>query len=283
MKKALPVGIENYEDMITSGYYYVDKTMFIKELLDLKGKVNLSTRPRRFGKTLNLSMLRYFFEDTGDIEKNKRNRDLFKGMKIMESGESYTTQMGMYPVFSLTLKSAKQKDYDMAYYMMQTAISVEFERHRYIVEKRKECLSSREYLQYNEIADGKADEKTVRNSLQLFCQCMYKVTGHNTVILIDEYDVPVENAYFRRFYEEMIDFIRSLFESALKTNDTLQFAVITGCLRISRESIFTGLNHLRIISILDQRYSEHFGFTESEVLSMMAYYGVSNRFPTMKK
>lgn len=283
MKKPLPVGIENFEDMVTSGYYYIDKTMLIKELLDLKGKVNLFTRPRRFGKTLNLSMLRYFFEDTGDAEKNKRNRNLFQGMKIMESGESYTVQMGTYPVFSLTLKSSKQKDYATAYYMIQTAVSVEFERHRSVVEEKKECLSSREYAQYAAIADGEADEKTVKNSLQLFCQCMYKITGQRTVILIDEYDVPLENAYFRGFYEEMTDFIRSLFESALKTNDTLQFAVITGCLRISRESIFTGLNHLKIISILDQRYSEHFGFTEAEILSMMAYYDVENRFPTMKE
>ena len=133
------------------------------------------------------------------------------------------------------------------------------------------------------IADEEADEKQVRGSLKLFSRCMYKITGRNTVILIDEYDVPLENAYFRGFYDEMVDFIRSLFESALKTNDYLQFAVITGCLRISKESIFTGLNHLKIISILDQRYSEHFGFTEAEVRQMMTYYGVESRFPTMKE
>lgn len=263
MKKALPIGVENFEDMVNSGYYYVDKTLLIKELLDLKGKVNLFTRPRRFGKTLNLSMIRYFFEDTGDVKRNERNKTLFQGMKIVEAGEYYTGQMGMYPVFELTLQSAKQEDYDVAYYMIQNAVSSEFERHRGIIETRKEALSLREYEQYTAIAEGKAEEKTVRNALRLFCQCMYKVTGKNTVILIDEYDVPLENAYFREFYEKMVDFIRSLFESALKTNDYLQFAVITGCLRISKESIFTGLNRLKIISILDQRYSEHFGFTES--------------------
>ncbi len=283
MEKAIPVGVENFEDMIKSGYYYVDKTMLIKELIDLKGKVNLFTRPRRFGKTLNLSMLRYFFEDTGDAKRNAQNQTLFQGMKIMEAGESCTDQMGKYPVFELTLKSAKQEEYDTAYYMIQTALSTEFERHREVVERGRERLSQREYEQYAAIADGKAEEKAVRNALQLFCQCMRKITGRNTVILIDEYDVPLENAYFRGFYEKMVGFIRSLFEAALKTNQYLQFAVITGCLRISKESIFTGLNHLNIISVLDKKYSEHFGFTEQEVLQMMTHYGVENRFSAMKE
>ncbi len=283
MKKALPIGVENFEDIIETGYYYVDKSMFIKELLDLKGKVNLFTRPRRFGKTLNLSMLRYFFEDTGDGEKNTRNRALFQGLKIMEAGEAYVRQMGMYPVMNLTLKSAKQENFETAYYMMQSEIASEFDRHREIIEKGREKLSLKEYELYLEIADEKADEKQVRGALKLFSKCMQKITGRNTVILIDEYDVPLENAYFRGFYEKMVDFIRSLFESALKTNDNLQFAVITGCLRISKESIFTGLNHLRIVSVLDQQYSEHFGFTEAEVMQMMTYYAVESRFPTMKE
>ena len=283
MKKALPVGVENFEDIVKSEYYYVDKTMFIKELLDLKGKVNLFTRPRRFGKTLNLSMLRYFFEDTGHEKRNEKNKSLFQGMKIIEAGENYTNHMGLYPVLELTLKSAKQEDYDTAYYMIQNAVSMEFERHRGIVESKKEMLSFKEYKQYTAIAEGEAEDKIVRNSLQLFCQCMYKITGKNTVILIDEYDVPLENAYFRGFYEKMVGFIRSLFEAALKTNQYLQFAVITGCLRISKESIFTGLNHLNIISVLDKKYSEHFGFTEQEVLQMMSYYEVESRFSTMKE
>ncbi len=283
MKKALPVGVENFEEMVQSGYYYVDKTMLIKELLDLKGKVNLFTRPRRFGKTLNLSMLRYFFEDTGYAEKNKQNKQLFYGMNILKTKESYTNQMGMYPVFALTLKSAKQENYGLARYMIQHALSTEFERHRDLVEDGKERLSLREYGQYTAIAEGQAEDQEIRNALQLFCQCMYKVTGKKTVLLIDEYDVPLENAYFRGFYERMIDFIRSLFESALKTNEYLQFAVITGCLRISKESIFTGLNHLNIISVLDKKYSEHFGFTEQEVMQMMSYYHVESRFATMKE
>lgn len=283
MKKALPIGIENFEDMVKSGYYYVDKTLFIKELLDLKGKVNLFTRPRRFGKTLNLSMLRYFFEDTGDLEKNRQNQELFQGMRILDAGETYTGQMGKYPVINLTLKSAKQEDFEASYYALQAEIAAEFDRHRDIMEQGKEWITPKEYEQYLQIADEEADEKLVRGSLKLFSRCMYKITGQKTVILIDEYDVPLENAYFRGFYEKMVDFIRSLFESALKTNDYLQFAVITGCLRISKESIFTGLNHLRIISVLDQRYSEHFGFTEIEVSQMMSYYGVESRFSTMKE
>ena len=283
MKKALPIGIENFEDMVKSGYYYVDKTLFIKELLDLKGKVNLFTRPRRFGKTLNLSMLRYFFEDTGDLEKNRQNQELFRGMRILDAGETYTGQMGKYPVMNLTLKSAKQENFGASYYAIQAEIATEFDRHRDIIEQGKEWITPKEYEQYIHIADEQADEKLVRGALKLFSRCMHKITGQKTVILIDEYDVPLENAYFRGFYEKMVDFNRSLFESALKTNDYLQFAVITGCLRISKESIFTGLNHLRIISVLDQRYSEHFGFTEIEVSQMMSYYGVESRFSTMKE
>ena len=282
MKRPFPIGVENFADMVKNDYYYVDKTIFMKELLDLKGKVNLFIRPRRFGKTLNLSMLRYFFEDTGDSDRNEENNKLYYGMKILKEGEKYTGQMGMYPVMNLTLKSAKQRDVETAYYMIQTGIAAEFERHRSIVEEGKERLSGNEYERYIAIAEEKADEKEVRNSLLLFCRCMYKITGKNTVILIDEYDVPLENAYFAGFYEKMADFIRSLFEAGLKTNDYLQLAVITGCLRISKESIFTGLNHLNIVSILDKRFSEHFGFTESEVRDMMSYYEVSSRFSTMK-
>lgn len=283
MKRALPVGVDNFERVIKDGYCYIDKTMLIKELLDLKGEVNLFTRPRRFGKTLNLSMLRYFFEDTGDRGRNAENRELFRNLKIMEAGEAYTDQMGQYPVFSLTLKSAKQENYDMAMYMIRSAVSTEFERHRAVVESAKDVLSPAEYEQYIEIAGGKAEEAAVRGALRLFSQCMHKATGRNTVVLLDEYDVPLENAYFRGFYREMVDFIRAFFEAGLKTNDYLQLAVITGCLRISKESIFTGLNHLNIISILDKKYSEHFGFTEEEVLSLMTYYGVESRFATMKK
>ncbi len=281
MKKALPVGVDNFEKLITDGYYYVDKTIFIKELLDLKGEVNLFTRPRRFGKTLNLSMLRYFFEDTGNEEKNGQNRELFRGLKIMDAGEKYMEQMGAYPVINLTLKSAKQRSLKAAYIKMKEELAEEFKRHKYVLESSR--IEDSDKKKYQELADGRAEYEDYSGALKFLSKCLYQATGKSTVILIDEYDVPLENAYFKGFYDEMVDFIRSLFESGLKTNNYLRFAVITGCLRISRESIFTGLNHLRIVSVLDQQYSEHFGFTEPEVLEMMGYYGVESRFSTMKE
>ncbi len=281
MRKPLPIGVDNFEDIIKSEYYYVDKTMFIKELLDLKGKVNLFTRPRRFGKTLNLSMLRYFFEDTGNVKKNEENKMLFQGLRIMEQGEEYTQHMGNYPVINLTLKSAKQPTFESAYGKMKRAIADEFQRHQYILSSEK--ITEEDKKLFQKIADRKAEYDDYSDALEFLSKCLYAATDKRTVILIDEYDVPLENAYFRGFYEKMVDFIRSLFESALKTNNCLQFAVITGCLRISKESIFTGLNHLNIISVLDRRYSEHFGFTEQEVIRMMSYYEVESRFPTMKE
>lgn len=281
MKKALPIGVENFEDIVRSGYYYVDKTLFIKELLDLKGKVNLFTRPRRFGKTLNLSMLRYFFEDTRNVEQNTMNRELFQDLKITKAGEEYVRQMGMYPVINMTFKSAKQPAFISAYGKIKNEIMDEYKRHQYVLESDKIDADSKSLFQ--KIACGKGDYDDYSGALRFLSRCLYQVTGKKIIILIDEYDVPLENAFFKDFYCEMADFIRSLFESALKTNDCLQFAVITGCLRISKEIIFTGLNHLKIISVLDQRYSEHFGFTEPEVLQIMTYYGLESRFPIMKE
>lgn len=281
MKKPLPIGVDNFEKIIKGRYYYVDKTMFIKELLDLKGEVNLFTRPRRFGKTLNLSMLRYFYEDTGDEKKNEENKSLFQGLKILAQGKEYTEHMGKYPVINLTLKSAKQPTFESAYGKMKKAIADEFQRHQYILTTEK--IGEEDKKLFREIADRKAEYDDYSGALDFLSKCLHHATGKSTVILIDEYDVPLENAYFRGFYGEMTDFIRSLFESALKTNDHLQFAVITGCLRISKESIFTGLNRLNIISVLDKKYSEHFGFTEQEVIQMMSYYQVESRFSTMKE
>lgn len=281
MKKALPVGVENFKDIVESGYYYIDKSLFIKELLDMKGKVNLFIRPRRFGKTLNLSMLRYYYEDTGDTKRNEEHKSLFQGLKIMEQGEEYTKHMGNYPVINLTLKSAKQSCFESAYGKLRNAIADEFQRHQYILSSEK--ISEEDKKLFEKLADRKAEYDDYSGALEFLSKCLYQATEKKTVVLIDEYDVPLENAYFRGFYEEMIDFIRSVFESALKTNDYLQFAVITGCLRISKESIFTGLNHLNIISILDKKYSEHFGFTEQEVIQMMSYYEVESRFPAMKE
>lgn len=281
MKKALPIGIEDFKELVTDDYFYVDKTLFIKELLDLKGKVNLFTRPRRFGKTLNLSMLRYFFEDTGSQEKNAYQTSLFQGMKIMGAGNIYTDKMGKYPVVNLSMKSAKQNTFESAFFKLKEEIAEEFKRHAFILESDKFPEGEKEKFQ--EIAEGKAEYDVYSGSLKFLSKCLYTVTGEETIFLLDEYDVPLENAYFTGFYDQMVGFIRSLFESALKTNPYLKFAVITGCLRISKDSIFTGLNHLNIISVLDKRYSEHFGFTEAEVRQAMAYYERDCRFTDMKE
>ena len=280
MKKPLPIGVDNFKKVIKEGYCYIDKTMLIKELLDKKGEVNIFTRPRRFGKTLNLSMIRYFFEDTGNQAENDDARELFRGLKIAEAGAAYTGQMASYPVINLTLKSSKQDTFSSAYYKMREDIASEFGRHRELLESSR--LSDREKREFRKIVDKEAEYDEYSGSLKFLSKCIYQVTGKKTVILIDEYDVPLENAYLEGFYEKAVKFIRSLFESALKTNEYLQFAVITGCMRISKESIFTGLNHLNIISVLDRHYSEHFGFTEPEVLRMMKYYGVESRFGDMK-
>lgn len=259
----------------------MDKTLLIKELLDLTGKVNLFTRPRRFGKTLNLSMLQAFFENTGDEEENQKRRELFKHLQIMNAGDAYTSHMGQYPVIFLTLKSAKQRTFQSALFKIKECISQEYRRHAFVCDGVK--LSDSEKQLFQKLADGKGTMDEYSGSLQFLSQCLYKETGEKVIILLDEYDVPLENAYFRGFYDEMIDFIRSLFESGLKTNDALKFSVITGCLRISKESIFTGLNHLKIISVLDRQYSEHFGFTEQEVKEMTEYYGHAGRYDDLKQ
>lgn len=268
-KKTLPIGYDNFREVIEGGFYYVDKTLFIKTLLNRKGKANLFTRPRRFGKSLNLSMLRYFFEDTGDEESNNRNRSLFLGLNIMDAGDEYLSGLTAYPVISLTLKGAKQPDFHLSMVSIKRQIANEFRRH----EKIAGLLGSRKE-RFMKIMLEKGDEGDYIDSLAFLSQCLETVYKKRCLILIDEYDVPLENAWFLGFYGEMSSFIRSLFESALKTNECLEFAVITGCLRISRESIFTGLNSLEISSVLDADYGEYFGFLQSEVDEMLKYYGL---------
>lgn len=280
MKKPLPIGVDNFEKLISNHYYYVDKTMWIKQLLDLKGEVNLFMRPRRFGKTLNLSMLQYFFEDTGNCNQNKYYHTLFHNMKILKAGKSYTDKMNQYPVISLTMKSGKQDTFSDAYFQLKELIAEEFMRHKFLFQS--DILEKTEMKKYTKLASGTAEKEAYYTSLKYLSYCLYKKTGKRVIILLDEYDVPLENAYLKGFYNEMTGFIRSLFESALKTNPYLEFAVITGCLRITKESIFTGLNHLNIISILDKQYSEHFGFTEKEVMELTSYYGVSERYDDIR-
>ena len=273
----LPIGIDDFEEIIVKKNYYVDKTLLIKDLLDKMGKVNLFTRPRRFGKTLNLSMLKYFFEKPINEQSNKH---LFDGMKIMAAGEKYTSEQEQYPVITLTLKSAKQGSYKNAFDRLKETIANEYKRHRYIMDTLD--LESDQEL-FLQIMSRTAEDGDYFTSLAFLSQCLYEYHQKKVIILIDEYDVPLENSYYRGFYDQMVDFIRSLFESALKTNPYLEFSVITGCLRISKESIFTGLNNLKIISILNENYGEHFGFVEEEVKEMLAFYHRENKMDTMKR
>ena len=275
-RRPLPIGVDSYKKMIEKGYYYVDKTLFIKDLIDLRGEVNLFTRPRRFGKTLNMSMLRYFFEksDCGD------NRSLFAGTKIMDAGERYLSEMGKYPVISVSLKSMKQADYKSAFYCLKEEIAREFGRHSVVAEK---INSEEKRNKYKRFTDGTAASEEYLTALQFLSECLKNEYGTGAVILIDEYDVPLENAFFHGFYTEMMSLIRSLLESALKTNEALEFAVITGCLRISRESIFTGLNNLAIVSIMDSSYAEYFGFTQSEVEQILVHYGLEDKKEIVKQ
>ena len=279
--KPLPIGIDNFEKLVTRGYYFVDKTMLIKELLDKKGDVNLFTRPRRFGKTLNMSMLQYFFEDARDDKGGKLDHSyLFEGLRIMEAGEQYLAHMGQYPVINLTLKGGKQPDFDLAYEMLKRQIAYEYMRHSYII-KDERLAEQKE--RYQLIMREQADRGAYVDALQFLSKCLEQYYGKKAIILIDEYDVPLENAYLCGFYEEMIAFIRSLFESALKTNSSLEFAVVTGCLRISKESIFTGMNNLKIISILSKQYDEYFGFTDLEVQQICEDYRMPHKFEIFKE
>ena len=272
--KPLPIGVDNFETLITKDYYFVDKTLFIRDLLDMKGEVNLFTRPRRFGKTLNMSMLRYFFEMQED------SRALFAGTKIMSAGEKYLKWMGQFPVISLTLKSMKQATYKNAFYSFREEISREYRRHDKILAELPYTMDREKYLRFIE---SRAEPEEYQDALKYLSACLYAVTGRKSIILIDEYDVPLENAFFSGFYEQMIALIRSLFESALKTNEYLEFAVVTGCLRISRESIFTGLNNLKIMSITADTYAEYFGFTPDEVEAMLKFYGLEMNLKTVQQ
>lgn len=280
IRKPLPVGVDDFEKLIRNGYYYVDKTLFIRELLDKKGDVSLFTRPRRFGKTLTLSMLKCFFENTGSEERNCENKKLFEGLSIYSCGSIYTEQMGKYPVISISLKSAKQPDFPQAFYAVQEAISQEYKRHQPFLEDMD--LNPQEKQRYIRMTRMEAVRGECNTSLRFLSECLSKIYSSNVIILLDEYDVPLENAYFSGFYNEMAEFLRSLFESVLKTNPFLEFAVMTGCLRISKESIFTGLNNLDINSILAVSYGEYFGFTQEEVDRMLQYYGLEEKKDIMR-
>ncbi|MEN8906469.1 MAG: AAA family ATPase [Clostridiales bacterium] len=273
--KPVPIGVDNFKKVITDGYYYVDKTLFIKDLLDLKGEVNLFTRPRRFGKSLNISMLQYFFENADDEKVNNENKKLFEGLKIKKESDEYTSHMCSYPVINISLKSAKKDNFKMAYEALKEVIIGEYTRHQFLLESYE--LNDRQKKIFKNICiDDTATDSEIYNSLKFLSECLYIHHKKNVIILIDEYDVPLENAYSKGFYDEMIGFIRSFFEGVLKTNKSLNFAVITGCLRISKESIFTGLNNLKIVSILSANYGEYFGFLPKEVKKMFEFYDLAS-------
>ncbi len=279
--KPIPIGVEFYKQMISEEYYYIDKTLLIRDLLVQKNTVTLFTRPRRFGKTLAQSMLKTFFEKEilpdGTVADNSV---YFQGKKIMEAGEEYTKHIGQYPVIFLSLKSAKQPTYEMAYKILQQNIAKEFIRHSYIL--NSEALLPVQKICFNSFIEQKAEPSDYATSIQFLSECLEKYHKQKVIILVDEYDVPLENAYFNGFYDEMVSFMRSFFESALKTNESLKFAIVTGCLRISRESIFTGLNNLKIVSVLDESYAEYFGFTQNEADSFLEYYGITQRRDELK-
>lgn len=273
--KPIPIGIEFYKEIIDGGYYYIDKTLLIRDLLSSGNKVTLFTRPRRFGKTLTQSMLCTFFEKEilpdGTVMDNS---SYFHGKKIMDTGKNYLEHMGQYPVIFMSLKPAKQPDYETAYKSLYEQIYNEFDRHRYILKSSN--IAEEDKKIYNYILCRNADRSAVSESIAFLSKCLKKYYKKKAIILIDEYDVPLENAYFNGFYDQMVNFIRPLFESALKTNPNLAFAVITGCLRISRESIFTGLNNLKTVSVLDNSYAEYFGFTQNEVDEMLSFYKIQD-------
>ena len=273
--KPLPIGVEDFKRLVDNEYYFVDKTLMIKELLENKETVNLFTRPRRFGKTLNMSMLQRFFEAT-----EKSNAYLFDGLKIAAYPE-YMAYQGQYPVISISLKSMKRASYQEAYFEYVKLLSDEFERHEIILQS--DAVSEEDKLEFQKIKRRIAEPKEYNSAVKLLSKCLQKVYQKNVIILIDEYDVPLENAYHEGFYDDMTNLIRSCFESALKTNPSLEFAVLTGCLRVSRESIFTGLNNLKTYSITKNKFSQYFGFTQAEMQEILQTFSLEQYAGTIAK
>ena len=274
-KKALPIGVEFFDTMIEQDYYYVDKTLLIKDILDKKGMVNLFTRPRRFGKSLNISMLQHFFDNLLADQAF-----IFDGLNISKEDDTYLSHQNSYPVIKLGLKDVEATDFEEAIEMMAIEVSDEFNRHSYLLESEK--LKVGEKAIYERLLSQEASRSELRNSLKFLSSCLASHYDEQVIILIDEYDVPLEKAHFKGYYPEMVEFIRGFFSSGLKTNKNLHFAVLTGCLRVSRESIFTGLNNLNIVSILNDGFGEYYGFTEVEVAKMLKYYGIEEKRDEMR-
>ncbi len=267
--KRLPVGIENFEEIIKDDYYYVDKTQMIADLIADGAKVTLFTRPRRFGKSLNMSMLKYFFEIGQD-------KSIFAGLKIADYEDLCDKYMGKYPVVSISLKGVDGLTFESAYDRLRVLIRNEALRLDVLRESR--ALTSNEHDTYIRLVGENATPADITSSLQTLCTLLEKHYGQKAVLLIDEYDVPLDTAYIQGYYPQMIDLIRSMFSAALKTNNSLQLAVLTGCLRVSKESLFSGLNNLRVRTISEQNFDESFGFTDDEVRQILSYYGKDDHY-----
>ena len=267
----LPVGIDDFRKIRECGFYYVDKTKLVEQLMQIWGEVNLFTRPRRFGKTLNMSMLRSFFEIGTD-------KSLFDGLYISRNKELCDMHMGKYPVISITLKGIEGMTFEEARNMLKIILKNEARRHYYL--KNSDRLTDDDKQQYEQILLGTSENTA--DSLRLLSQLLFLHYDKKVVILIDEYDVPLDKAFQNGYYSEMTSLIRGILGQALKTNDYLQFAVLTGCLRISKESIFTGLNNFKVLSIADARFDEQFGFIDSEVRDILEEYGVSDKISEVK-
>ncbi len=273
MRRPLPIGVSDFRDACAN-YYYVDKTMLIRDFLDERAKVSLFTRPRRFGKTLNMDMLRIFFECTAEDTSV-----YFKDKKIWQCGDIYTRHQGQYPVIFLTFKDVKCLNWQDTFKKIRKLISLEFMRHSEL--ETSDALNAYEKQQYCRIAGDTADEMDYQMGLQILSLLLHKHWGQEAVVIIDEYDTPIQQGYSCSFYAEIINFMRNFFSGGLKDNPHLAFGFLTGILRVAKESIFSGLNNLKINSILDNRYSEYFGFTSGEVQKMAEYYGASGQYQVL--
>lgn len=273
-KKKLPIGIENFEELRKEDFYYIDKTGLIAELLHNWGAVNLFTRPRRFGKTLNMSMLEHFFSLDGD-------KRIFDGLDISKETALCGEHMGKYPVISVSLKGIDARVYETAYQMAAQVIIEAAAKYYFLLESEK--LNEHDKAAYKDLLDKNMNEGTLGSSLRQLSGMLEKHYGTKVIVLIDEYDVPLAKAHANGYYDQMVSLIRSLLGEVLKTNNSLKLAVLTGCLRISKESIFTGLNNLKVRSVTDVRFDEYFGFTDTEVRSLLEYYGYPDCYEIAKR
>lgn len=268
--KSLPIGVSDFK-LATTGYYYVDKTLMIRDFLDKKPMVSLFTRPRRFGKTLNMDMLRVFFEKT-----NEDTSVYFKDKQIWQCGDYYTKHQGQYPVIFLTFKDVKSMTWEETFQKIRRLISLEFIRHNEL--ETSSVLTAYEKEQYHLLAGDSGDEVDCQMGLQLLSLLLHKHYGRECIIIIDEYDTPIQQGHTCNFYQEIVNFMRNFFSGGLKDNPHLAFGFLTGILRVAKESIFSGMNNLKTYSILDDGYSSYFGFTEKEVKDMLRYYGKDDKY-----